>query len=133
MNKIKIPKFKIDSSYKRRGGTAYWYIIKCKHCGRILCLYQKDGKGNLYRLYADRIVDGDGRRPLSELNTNFHGSLACPSCGIVFAVSMIYEKDIYQRLAFRLIPPGISRTMLKDKKSLCFTGDTLDVFTLLSK
>ena len=127
---VKMPKFKIDSSYKRRGGTAQWLVIRCKLCNNLLCLYQKDGSGNLYRLYADRISDMEGNRTLQTLDIHYNGGLLCPSCKAVFAVSMIYKKDTNPRLAFRIINPGITKAVIKSEKS--FTSSPLCQLDLLS-
>lgn len=129
----KIPKFKLDSSYKRRGGTAQWLIIRCKCCSELLCLYQKDGSGNLYRLYADRMSNIDGNRQLQRLNVHHNGNLACPSCHVVFAVSMIYRKDVHPRLAFRIISPGITKTIIRGEKDFdSVSHNTIDLLSMLT-
>lgn len=120
----KIPKFRLDSSYKKRGGTAQWMAIKCKCCSKLLCLYQKDGSGNLYRLYADRISDLDGNRLSQEIDIHYTGNLGCPSCRTIFAISMVYKKDIRPRLAFRIVDPGITRTIINGKKDFAAVSES---------
>lgn len=125
----KLPKIIKDSSYKRRGGSAKWLLITCSHCNSNLCIYQKDGPGNLYRLYADRIHSTDGNRPF--LNATKANALKCSSCKSVIAVPMIYKKDLYPRLAFRLLDISINKQVL-DKKGQVNNTDSINASTSLT-
>ena len=78
-----------------RGGTTALYNIFCSHCRNFILLYQKDGAGNLFRLYIERI-----HSPLKRLD-----GLSCNSCGASIGLPMIYKPE--QRAAFRLIPGAI--------------------------
>lgn len=49
--------FKSDSYKRARGGRSRLLEITCEKCGERICLYQKDGPGNLRRMYIDRIID----------------------------------------------------------------------------
>ena len=49
-------KFKKDKYASNRGGTSVLLEISCEHCGEHVCYYQKDGPGQLKRMYCDRIV-----------------------------------------------------------------------------
>ena len=65
--------------------------ITCGICNTVVCLYQKDGPGNLRRIYIDRI---------SEVKVSISKKeLACPK-GHVLGVKVMYEKE--KRPAFRL-------------------------------
>ncbi len=90
-------KIKKDRFYRSRGGTTELYDIVCSNCHKNFCLYQKDGKGNLLRLYKDRILR------LYELKVVVkpeQKNLVC-SCRNIIAVGMYYKKE--GRLAYRLI------------------------------
>ncbi len=64
-------------------------LISCAHCQNPICLYRKVGKGNLLRLYTDRIVK-------SALNLE-HNALICPCCGQLLGtkVTLPTGKDGY--------------------------------------
>ena len=47
---------KNDIYRKARGGYARLLNISCRKCKQLLFVYQKDGPGNLRRLYLDRIL-----------------------------------------------------------------------------
>lgn len=84
----------------------------------------------LYRLYVDRISDLDGNRLSQEIDIHYTGNLGCPSCRTVFAISMVYKKDIRPRLAFRIVDPGIARTIINGKKD--FIPVSTNAMNLLS-
>lgn len=90
-------KLKRDRYMSARGGTAAFYNIYCAHCRRWLLLYQKDGPGNLFRLYLDRIHAPEN---LAESK-----GLTCSHCKASVGVPMIYKLE--NRPAFRLIPGAI--------------------------
>lgn len=48
--------FKTDQYRKSRGGYSRWLEIRCRKCKNVIAIYQKDGPGNLRRLYLDRIL-----------------------------------------------------------------------------
>lgn len=90
-----------------RGGTSAFYNIYCSHCRRWLLLYQKDGAGNLFRLYLDRIHAPDltvFTRTGSSKSLK-PGGLSCGHCGASIGVPMIYKPE--NRPAFRLVPGSI--------------------------
>ncbi|MBT9143033.1 MAG: hypothetical protein DDT32_01874 [Syntrophomonadaceae bacterium] len=102
-------KFKIrrDRFMSARGGTSAFYNIYCVHCRKWLLLYQKDGKGNLFRLYLDRIHAPENLALIcfsSGKTTKFPG-LVCSHCGVSIGVPMIYKREA--RPAFRLVPGAI--------------------------
>ena len=93
-NKLKL---KRDRFMSARSGTSAFYNIYCIRCRNWLLLYQKDGQGNLFRLYLDRIHAPD--------NLTKRKGLTCGSCKASIGIHMIYEKE--NRPAFRLIPGAI--------------------------
>jgi hypothetical protein len=102
-------KLKRDRFMSSRGGTSAFYNIYCAHCRRWLLLYQKDGTGNLFRLYLDRIHAPENLVALHRSvgkSSKFQG-LACRHCNASIGVPMIYKRE--GRPAFRLIPGAIVR------------------------
>lgn len=107
-------KFKKDSYTRNRGGTSVLLKLNCRRCKNLICIYQKDGPGNLYRLYCDRIVYP---KSLVENVTNKNiknlENLCCEKCNGILAVPMIYEKE--KRLALRLFADAIEKTKITIK------------------
>jgi len=101
---------KNDRYRKERGGTAKFLNISCAACGAWILLYQKDGPGNLLRLYLNRIfapphlseLQGrpDLQRPQDMEN------LICPQCGQLVGTPMRHLDD---RLACRLMKGSFSK------------------------
>lgn len=110
-NNFKI-KFRRDRYYKARGGTAQLLRITCGRCGRYICLYQKDGSGNLYRIYWDRVFEPavcTEYRP--DATQGEMAPLGCPACGYILGVPMTYAPEA--RLAWRLAPGAVHKTRLR--------------------
>ncbi|MFA6193797.1 MAG: hypothetical protein WC726_02980 [Parcubacteria group bacterium] len=80
-------KLKSDKFRKTRGGYARLLKISCEKCGSSICLYQKDGPGNLRRMYIDRIID-----PTVSISRK---DLSCPKSHLL-GVKTIYEKEKLQ-------------------------------------
>ncbi len=76
--------------------------ISCQKCGSVICQYQKDGAGNLRRMYADRISE-----PTISLARK---DLTCPK-GHLLGVKIIYAKE--NRLAFRLFVDSVTKKIVK--------------------
>lgn len=85
-------KIKKDKYRRARGGSSKILAIYC-NCGSFLWLYQKDGPGQLKRMYLDRIM-GKDFEPLV-------ASAKCEKCGKVIAIPMVYKKE--NRPALRVI------------------------------
>lgn len=47
--------FKNDQYRNARGGYSRFLNLSCESCGSHVALYQKDGPGELRRMYVDRI------------------------------------------------------------------------------
>ena len=95
-------KFKNDTFRKNRGGYTRLLKISCQKCDAPICLYQKDGPGNLRRMYLDRISESSvsvSRKDLSCLK------------GHLLGVKILYEKE--KRPAFRLFVDSVTKKIVK--------------------
>jgi hypothetical protein len=92
-----------NDKYKRvRGGYSRLLNLTCQKCGEQICKYQKDGPGNLRRIYHDRIIDPKisiSRRDLSCTN------------GHLLGIKIIYDKE--NRPAFRLFVDSVVKKIIK--------------------
>ena len=95
-------KFKNDKYKKSRGGYSRLLSISCQKCGEHICEYQKDGPGNLRRMYIDRMVDSK----VSILRKD----LSCSKNHLI-GVKIIYEKE--KRPAFRLFVDSVTKKIIK--------------------
>ena len=93
---------KNDKYKKSLGGYSRLLSISCRKCKKEVCLYQKDGSGNLRRMYIDRIFEH--KVPISSKNLN------CPK-GHLLGVKVIYEKE--NRPAFRLFVDAVTKKIIK--------------------
>lgn len=107
-----IYKIKNDSFRKERGGSTEIFEIACSSCNKKILIYQKDGKGSLYRCYLDRIAWPPVLVSLQQ-ETDIHKiqNLNCPNCGILIATPMIYSPE--KRMAYSLVHGSFR------KKSYC--------------
>ena len=97
-------KFKNDKFRRNRGGYTRLLKISCEKCASLVCLYQKDGPGNLRRMYIDRITE-----PAVSISRK---DLSCPN-GHLLGVKIIYDKE--KRGAFRLFSDSIKKKIVKNK------------------
>lgn len=94
---------KKDRYSNARGGGSQFLDLFCSNCGMHLVLYQKDGPGQLLRLYLDRLVEPE---ELSSLQSAVFAksdmpNLRCHKCDALVGVPMVYRPE--DRLAYRLI------------------------------
>ncbi len=94
--------FKNDKYKRVRGGYSRLLRISCQKCTSLICAYQKDGPGNLRRMYIDRIID-------QQVSLN-RKDLTCPQ-GHLIGIKMIYEKE--KRPAFRLFVDSVTKKIIK--------------------
>jgi hypothetical protein len=94
--------FKNDKYKKTRGGYSRLLNISCQKCDENICNYQKDGPGNLRRMYLDRIIN-------SKVSTS-RKDLSC-SNNHLLGVKIVYEKE--NRLAFRLFVDSITKKIIR--------------------
>ena len=93
-------KFKIDKYRNIRGGHSKLLNLLCRICGRNIAAYQKDGPGNLRRLYLDRIISPKKLINLQLKSLKIIPKLKCPSCREDLGTPYIYKKE--KRKAFKL-------------------------------
>lgn len=80
-------KIKNDRFRSSRGGASKVLTLGCGSCRSIIFDYQKDGKGNLIRLYLDRITNNYHNVELQS------GSVKCPACSRALGNISIYKKE----------------------------------------
>lgn len=93
---------KNDKYKKARGGYSRLLKIGCRKCNSQICLYQKDGAGNLRRMYLDRIIN-----PIISITQK---ELKCQK-GHLLGIKIVYEKE--NRLAFRLFVDAVTKKITK--------------------
>ena len=94
---------KNDKFRHTRGGRSRLLSLACSQCQAYFCNYQKDGPGDLKRLYLDRML------PVG----NFvNKEIKCASCNHLIGVQMIYEKE--NRPAIRLVPGTLIKKIAKE-------------------
>lgn len=104
-------KFKKDKYKSARGGHSRLLNVCCRKCESIVVVYQKDGPGNLRRLYLDRIFAPDDLVGLQALNIKDVPTLKCKKCSEVLGTPYIYLKE--KRKAFRLYQDAVVKRLRK--------------------
>lgn len=95
-------RLKNDRYRRTRGGYSRMLKITCTKCNSPICTYQKDGPGNLRRMYIDRMQD-------LAVPTKAK-TLTCANAHIL-GVKTVFEKE--NRPAFRLFVDSISKKIIK--------------------
>ncbi len=95
-------KLKNDKFRKDRGVYSRLLKINCEKCSSLICLYQKDGPGNLRRMYIDRIIE-----PKVSVSSK---ELICPR-GHLLGIKIVYKKE--KRLAFRIFVDSVVKKIVK--------------------
>tara|TARA_Y100000310_G_scaffold301276_1_gene337606 strand:+ start:970 stop:1302 length:333 start_codon:yes stop_codon:yes gene_type:complete len=106
-------KLKRDTYKSARGGYSRLIDLFCRVCGKKILTYQKDGPGNLRRLYFDRIflpkeLVNLQSKPLSEVS-----ALRCPGCEEYIGTPYIYKKE--NRKAFKVYQDALTKKIRKLK------------------
>ena len=97
-------KLKNDKYKRARGGYSRLLRISCQKCDSLVCFYQKDGPGNLRRMYIDRIAEPKVSISRKDLTcTNNH----------LIGVKIVYEKE--KRPAFRLFVDSVAKKIVRVK------------------
>ena len=104
-------KFKKDKFKSSRGGYSRLLSLYCFECNNLIIEYQKDGPGNLRRLYLDRIMAPEKLVGLQYKNIKDVSMLKCNKCGFVIGVPYIYKKE--KRKAFRVFQDAILKKIVK--------------------
>ncbi len=101
---------KSDKFKKARGGYSRLLEVCCNKCKTRLCYYQKDGRGNLVRLYLDRMLQAEHFSRYRESPLKQVPQLICHHCKDHLGAPMIYEKE--QRLAYRLFACAFTKRIV---------------------
>ncbi|HDQ22378.1 MAG TPA: hypothetical protein ENN28_00190 [Candidatus Uhrbacteria bacterium] len=104
-------KLKRDKFKHARVGNSRLYDIICAKCGHKVLVYQKDGPGNLLRLYFDRIIAPAELVDLQKQDIKKVDYLKCQQCQNLLASPYIYLKE--NRLAFRLFKDQFIKRLYK--------------------
>ena len=104
-------KFKKDKYKSARGGHSRLLDVCCRKCESVVVVYQKDGPGNLRRLYLDRIFSPAEMVGLQALNIKDVPALKCKKCGEILGTPCIYIKE--KRKAFRLYQDSVIKRLKK--------------------
>ena len=108
MNKILIKKDKYKST---RGGYSRILNLHCRKCNNIIAIYQKDGPGNLRRLYMDRIMFPKELINLHKEDIKNINPIKCNKCGFVIGIPYIYKKE--KRKVFRVFQDAVIKKIIK--------------------
>lgn len=100
MDRKLIP-LKDDHYRKTRGGYARLLDISCTNCGNHVCFYQKDGPGEMKRMYLDRIID------YSHEGAQF----VCLKCKQILGMKSVYEKE--KRPIYRMFVGATNKKIVK--------------------
>lgn len=107
-NKLGLKRDKYKSS---RGGYSRLLNLHCRKCNSLVAVYQKDGPGNLRRLYLDRIISPEKLVGLQKDNIKTVLPLKCCKCDSILGMPYVYGKE--KRNAFRIIQDAIVKTIKK--------------------
>ena len=108
MKKIQFT-LKNDKYRKNRGGYARFLNIFCDRCGAHLALYQKDGPGELKRMYIDRIL-------APKISPDKRSDFICQSCRKIIGTFYTYKKE--KRPAIRLYQGSVVKKIGAGEYSL---------------
>jgi|TARA_B100001971_G_C17973113_1_gene423436 hypothetical protein len=85
--------FKKDKYKSARGTHSRLLNLYCRVCENFFAVYQKDGPGNLRRLYMDRIVSPKNLTGLENKSLDEIKTLRCSKCHEDIATPYIYRKE----------------------------------------
>jgi hypothetical protein len=107
-------KFKNDKYKRARGTHSRLLDLFCRVCGEKILVYQKDGPGNLRRLYFDRIFSPKKWTNLESKPLNAAPILKCPKCKEDIGTPYVYTKE--NRKAFKLYQDMLVKKIRKLKE-----------------
>ncbi len=108
MNKYDIKRDKYKSA---RGGYSRIVNIHCRKCENVVAIYQKDGPGNLRRMYLDRIFEPTELKDLQYKELNDIKPFVCSKCGELLGIPYVYEKE--KRKAYKLFQDSVIKRIVK--------------------
>jgi len=103
-------KFKFDKYKSFRGGYSRLLDISCRKCNKHILFYQKDGSGNLRRMYMDRIVNPEKLNKNQYKKVKDIAPLKCFNCGEILAHPYLYKKE--KRNAYRLFADSVMKKVV---------------------
>ncbi len=103
--------FKKDVYWKARGKYSRCLKICCRKCGHLILTYQKDGGGNLRRLYFDRIFSPNNITNLQNKKLEKLPDLKCAGCKEILGIPYVYSKE--KRKAFKLFQDSVVKKLMK--------------------
>ena len=106
--------FKRDKYKSARGGYSRMLTLHCRKCDTVFAEYQKDGPGNLRRLYMDRIIAPEKLVGLEKKSIKDVSPVRCPKCGFIVGMPYIYMKE--NRKAFRVFQDALVKRIKKLKR-----------------
>jgi hypothetical protein len=101
-------RFKEDLYTKNRKNYSEFLNLYCRKCGTYIAKYQKDGPGELLRIYIDRIIDN---KELHQFKID--KKMTCSRCKRLLGLGYLYPKE--QRPAYILFQDAI----IKKPLNLC--------------
>jgi hypothetical protein len=104
---------KRDKYKSSRGGGSKMLDLHCRKCNEVFAVYQKDGPGNLRRMYMDRVLFPEKLVGLQKKAIKDVGVIKCEKCGFVVGVPYVYKKE--NRKAFRVFQDAIMKKVRKKK------------------
>jgi hypothetical protein len=106
--------FRKDKYKGARGTHSRLLNLFCRICGEKILVYQKDGPGNLRRLYFDRILSPKKWTNLESRSLNATPTLTCPKCKEGLGTPYIYRKE--NRKAFKVYQDALIKKIIKLKE-----------------
>ena len=103
--------FKKDKYRNTRGDYSRCINVCCRKCKKLVLTYQKDGPGNLRRLYLDRIFSPEKLVNLQNKELKSIPALKCFSCKELLGIPYTYKKE--KRKAFRLFQDAVVKKVRK--------------------
>ena len=99
-----------------RGGKSQALDISCQKCDAHVLYYQKDGPGNLRRMYMDRIILPQILSDNQYENISDIEPLCCENCSNILGYPIVYKKE--NRNSYRLFVDSVikKKVLLKDIK-----------------
>ena len=107
--------FKKDKYKNARGTHSRLLNLFCRVCNEKILTYQKDGPGNLRRLYFDRIFTPKNLTNLESKPLNAVPILRCPKCNEDIGTPYIYKKE--NRKAFKVYQDMLVKKIRKLRES----------------
>src|SRR3989339_2213272 len=109
--KKNISPLKKDKFKSARGGHSRMLDVCCRKCENTVVIYQKDGPGNLRRLYMDRIFAPEKMVGLEIKDLDDISFLRCQTCDEILGTPYVYIKE--KRKAFRLYQDAVIKKLRK--------------------